>query len=115
MESTRDSFLASSSEQSSRALYLLIVFCTLLAVGLCGCGGGGTQSPPPPPPPPVISSVTVSPTSASILIKATQQFTASVQGTGSFNSSIAWYVNDVSGGKLDSWNDQRERALYRSE
>jgi hypothetical protein len=31
-------------------------------------------------------------------VKATQQFTSNVQGTGSFNSSVAWYVNDVQGG-----------------
>lgn len=46
----------------------------------------------------MVSSVSVTPASASLLVKATQQFTANVQGTGSFNSAVTWYVNDVQGG-----------------
>src|SRR6266478_1256268 len=89
--------LGRSSGPSSRVLFSLLAFCTLLVLGLCGCGGGGTQ-PPPPPPPPVVSSVTVTPASASILVKATQQFAANVQGSGNLNPAVNWYVNDVQGG-----------------
>lgn len=63
-----------------------------------GCASQGSSAPPPPPPSPTITSVVVSPPSASLLVKATQQFTANVQGTGSFNSTVTWYVNDVQGG-----------------
>ena len=70
---------------------------TLLGTFLVGCGSQGSP-PPPPPPPPTITSVTVSPSSASLLVKATQQFTASLQGTGNFNPAVTWYVNDVQGG-----------------
>lgn len=46
-------------------------YCTLIVAGLCGCGGGGTQPPPPPPPPsPMVSSVSVTPASAGLLVKA---------------------------------------------
>jgi hypothetical protein len=33
-----------------------------------------------------------------LLVKGTQQFTANVQGTGSFNSAVTWHVSDVQGG-----------------
>jgi uncharacterized protein (TIGR03437 family) len=42
--------------------------------------------------------VTVSPTSASLVTGATQQFTAAVTGTA--NSSVTWTVNGVPGGNL---------------
>ncbi len=96
MELISDSVLAKSNEQSSRARYRRVRLYTLLVAGLCGCGGGGTQ--PPPPPPPMVSSVTVTPASASILVKATQQFAANVQGSGNLNPAVNWYVNDVQGG-----------------
>jgi hypothetical protein len=70
----------------------------LSAALIAGCGNQGSSSPPPPPPSPTITSVTVSPASASLLVKGNQQFTANVQGTGSFNSAVTWYVNDVQGG-----------------
>src|SRR5262249_37699879 len=57
-----------------------------------------TPPPPPPPPPPTITSVIVTPASANLYIKGTQQFNANVQGTGSFNPAVNWYVNDVQGG-----------------
>lgn len=73
-----------------------------LAMGACLCscggGGGGGSTSPPPPPPPVVTSVSISPASASLLVKATQQFTATVQGTGAFSSDVTWLVNDVQGG-----------------
>lgn len=68
----------------------------LSAFLLLSCNGG--SSGPPPPPPPTITSVAVSPTSASLLVKAPQQFTANVQGTGAFNPAVTWLVNSVPGG-----------------
>lgn len=62
---------------------------------IAGCGSQGT---PPPPPPPTITSVAVSPTTASLLVKAPQQFTANVQGSGAFNPAVSWLVNNVPGG-----------------
>jgi hypothetical protein len=44
--------------------------------------------------------VTVSPSSANLFVKATQQFTANVQGTGNFNSGVTWFVNDIPGGNV---------------
>lgn len=63
-----------------RSLPLLSI-CFLTIILTAGCGSQG--SPPPPPPPPTITSVTVSPASMNLLVKATQQFTPNVQGTGS--------------------------------
>jgi len=74
---------------------------TLLAFALMStsCGGGSTPGTPPPTPPPgSITSVTVTPTNVNVLLGQTQQFTASVQGTGSFSNSVTWSVNDVTGG-----------------
>lgn len=61
---------------------------------LSGCGGGpngGTNT--------TISqsvAVTISPTSANLLLGNTQQFTATVTGTS--NTAVTWTVNGVSGG-----------------
>jgi len=73
-----------------------LVYFALVGIALSGCGGG--SSAPPPPPPPTITSVTVSPGSTTLFAKATQQFTANVQGTGSFSSAVSWFVNDAQGG-----------------
>ena len=72
----------------------IFLFLTTFVVG---CGGQGTPAPPPPPTT-TITSVTVSPSSVSLLVKAPQQFTANVQGTGAFNSAVTWLVNSVPGG-----------------
>ena len=68
----------------------------LLAVAMaCGGGGGGGTSTPPA----SITSVSVSPTTASLSTGATQQFTASVTGTGSYSSAVTW---SASGGTVSS-------------
>jgi hypothetical protein len=51
-------------------------------------------NPPPPPPPPV--GISISPTSASVRVKTTKQFTGSV--TNATNKSVTWKVNGVTGG-----------------
>lgn len=82
-----------------RTSSLLLALIAVAIVALSSCGGGGSPPPPPPPPPsPTITSVTISPNSANLFVKGTQQFTASVQGTGNFNSAVTWFVNDVQGG-----------------
>jgi hypothetical protein len=45
-----------------------------------------------------ITSVRVSPSTANLLTQATQQFSATVNGTGAFNSQVSWSVNSVGGG-----------------
>jgi hypothetical protein len=57
-----------------------------------GCGGSSTPSGP------AISSVSISPTAVSLQVSQPQQFTAKVNGTGNFDSSVQWFVNDVAGG-----------------
>jgi hypothetical protein len=74
----------------------------LLILGLAsfqlGCGGGGSSAPPPPPPPAV--SISVSPSTASVLVGNTQQFTATVENTT--NTAVTWQVNGVTGGNSTS-------------
>ena len=71
---------------------MFIVFSVLCMLLLTSCGGGGTTNPPPP----ATVSVSVSPTSASVLLGATQQFTATV--TDTTNLAVTWNVNGISGG-----------------
>lgn len=75
----------------------LLAICLIMVALTAGCGSQGT-TPPPPPPPPTVTSVTISPMSANPLVKATQQFTATVKGSGNFNPAVNWYVNDAQGG-----------------
>src|SRR5713101_758527 len=73
--------------------------CVLLTAGAwtLGCGGGGVSpvAPPPPPPPPTIS-VAVSPPTGSVLLGATQSFTATVSNATS--TGVTWAVNGIAGG-----------------
>ena len=57
-----------------------------------GCSGSSTPSGP------TISSVSISPTVVSLQVSQSEQFTAEVTGTGTFDSSVQWFVNDVAGG-----------------
>ena len=71
------------------AMKLAFIVFTLL---LCaGCGGTKSAQTTPPPP-----SIAISPTSATVQVGATQQFTATV--TGSFNTNVNWSVNGTVGG-----------------
>src|SRR5579863_7191875 len=69
------------------------------AFGLWGCGGGSTSSSPPTSNPPLVS-VTVTPSSITVLRDATQAFTAKVLGTT--NTAVTWSVEESSGGTIDS-------------
>ncbi|MGD0920736.1 MAG: Ig-like domain-containing protein [Terriglobia bacterium] len=64
----------------------------LLALGLFSCGGGGGGGGGGPQP----VSVSISPTSASVEIGNTLQFTKTVRNTS--NTAVNWLVNDVAGG-----------------
>lgn len=78
----------------SRFIFRLAVLACALFSGGCG-GGGGTSSPVQQAPPPPVS-VAVSPSTASVVLGATQQFSATV--SGSANSAVNWAVNGVAGG-----------------
>jgi len=62
----------------------------------CGGGGGGGGSSPPPPPPPPPVTVTVAPATQSVLLGATQTFTATV--TNAASTSVTWSVNGITNG-----------------
>jgi hypothetical protein len=50
------------------------------------------------PPPPTITSVAVACAPASVQVNKTSQCSASVRGTGSFSTAVAWSVNGIAGG-----------------
>lgn len=62
-------------------------------LGLSSCNGGGSSAKTQPPP---AITVSVSPSSANVLVNNTQQFTAAVQNTT--NTAVTWQVNKVDGG-----------------
>ncbi len=67
------------------------------SIALCvlalGCGGGGSTSPGPTEPTgPTITGVTVTPNPTTATIGTTVQFSASVSGTGSYNTAVNWSV-----------------------
>ncbi|MBU6500324.1 MAG: hypothetical protein KGJ89_00645 [Patescibacteria group bacterium] len=70
-----------------RKVYLVTLIFWISFLGACGKGNNGSATPPPPPPP---VKATVSPTSATVPIGKTQQFTSNVDAN--------WYVNDVQSG-----------------
>ena len=71
-------------ERATRHLPLWSVFLLTLAWA-CGCGGGSSTV-----------TVTISPTTATVKLGQTEQFTAAV--TGNSNTSVTWAVNNVTGG-----------------
>ena len=72
----------------------------LLGLSLCllmvHCGGGETTPPVTQPPPPAAVTVDVSPSTASVIITQTQQFTATVGNTS--DKTVKWSVNGTAGG-----------------
>ena len=67
------------------------------AFGLWGCGGSSTSSPAPTAP---SISVTVTPSTVTVLRDGTQAFTAKV--TGTTNTAVTWSVQESPGGTIDS-------------
>jgi hypothetical protein len=79
-----------------KAIHTLLAFQLLSAcTSLLGCGGGSPVSVVPPPTPPSIT-VSVAPTTGSILLGNSQTITATV--TNTTDTSVAWSVNGVPGG-----------------
>jgi hypothetical protein len=60
-----------------------------------GCGGGGAGSITPPPSPPPTLNVSVTPSSGTVLLGETLNFSAAV--SNSSNTSVTWSVNGVTG------------------
>lgn len=69
---------------------LVLVLCAVLSA--CGSSGsGGSKTPPPPTP--TVTSVSVTPPSVvTVFAGTTQQFTATVMGTGNFSTVVTWSV-----------------------
>ena len=79
--------------KTAKQVVLVIIFIVFLSI-LSGCGGGGGNTPPQP----TITAVTVSCGSTSVQTSQPSQCSATVSGTGNFNSSVNWSVNNVSSG-----------------
>jgi len=71
---------------------VILILLSLSALMWVSCGGGGGGGTPPPP----AVSITLSPTSSTVEIGATAQFTATVHNAT--NTAVTWQVNDVGGG-----------------
>ncbi|MHB8304324.1 MAG: alkaline phosphatase family protein [Acidobacteriaceae bacterium] len=80
----------------SRLLSALVVFLFLLTVTACGSGNGGSQFYPVSP---TITSVVVACNPSTVGTNATSQCHATVQGTGSYSSTVTW---SASGGTISS-------------
>lgn len=86
------------SRHALRARALGLAQASLAALKLLGCGGGPASviSPPPSAPPPPSVTVTVSPTTGSVLLGNSQTLTATV--TSTTDTSVTWSVNNIPGG-----------------
>ena len=81
-----------------RSLATLSLIAGILTVSAgCGAGGGNGGAPPVPP---TITSVTVSCSPTAIHTNQTSTCTPSVNGTGSFSSSVTWSVSPTSIGAV---------------
>jgi hypothetical protein len=90
--------LARRSSARKTVVWSVIAFLVLPMAFLLACGGGGAGGGNPPPPVPLPVSITINPTSASLLTSSTQRFTGTV--SGSSNTQVSWDVNGASGGNL---------------
>lgn len=89
------------TRQHVPAGYLLLVTALCAVMAGCGGGGGGSSSnpTPTPTPAPTIISVSVACTNPTLPEGGTDQCTATVQGTGSFVSTVTW---SASAGSISS-------------
>ena len=65
-----------------------------------GCGGGGAGSVTPPPPPPPSITVSVTPSTGSVLLGETLSFSAVVSNTTDI--AVIWSVNGIAGGSAQA-------------
>lgn len=91
---TASDLLKTHQHSWSRSFVLLYFLALLSSLTGCGSGSSGGQTSPPS----QITSVSVSPTTANVLLGATQLFTATVQGTGAFSPNVTWSVSGIVGG-----------------
>ncbi len=75
---------------SSALWFLIVTF--LFALATISCGGGASGNTPPP----TQINVSITPTTATVAASGTQQFQATVTGSG--NTAVQWQVNGVTGG-----------------
>jgi hypothetical protein len=76
----------------------ILVFSLLLLISACGGGHTESNTPPPPPPANAVTSVSVAPNVGTLAPGDTQQFTATVTGTGTYTTGVKWSVNNIDGG-----------------
>lgn len=75
----------------------ILVGAAVLALVSCG-GGGGTTTSGTTTTKTTITSVSVMPSTSTLVVNQSQQFQATVTGTGNFSTQVQWSVNDISGG-----------------
>jgi hypothetical protein len=78
--------------RKAQLFYLAIAIPALMSLAACGGGGSGSAT---------IKSVVISPTSATVPVNTTTQFTATVNlsnSTTTTNTAVTWQVNGVAGG-----------------
>jgi len=84
---------------NSKSHFLLFAPLLFVLVLTLACGGGGNAGPNPPAPPTnAVTSVTVTPNPVTLNAGQTQQFAATIDGTGTFSTTVTWFVNGVVGG-----------------
>lgn len=81
-----------------RILFLSLTCFVALTAGCGGGSAGSTTLQPQSPQATTITSVSLNPNSASVMTSGTQQFVATVTGTGTFNTAVTWSVNGTQGG-----------------
>ena len=81
---------------------------TLLMVASVACAGSAPEIRSEPPPSPV--TVTLTPSSATVFVGPSQQFTAQV--SNSSNQAVTWQVNGVTGG-TPTWVRSPQAASTR--
>lgn len=99
------------SSRRVAASYLAVALS--LTLGACGGGSSSSTETTPPPPSVTVTSVSASCNSATVPVGQTIQCGATVHGTGTFNSSVAWSVNNVPGGN-PTVGTTDETGLYKA-
>ena len=84
--------LGTSSKSQNQTILAVLATAALFCLFVSSCGGGGGSSTAPPP----IVVISISPTTASVMVDATKQFTATVSNTS--NTGVTWSVNNTAGG-----------------
>src|SRR3989442_15423106 len=87
--------LPQSNGKKFKATRIVVVALLTAGAGMPGCGGGGAATPPSSPPPSIQVSVTT--TSASVMLGNSMTFRATV--TNTTDTGVSWSVNGTAGGK----------------